>query len=346
MKRIVIKIGSSIIYKQHTINYSLLKKIVYQINILHTQGWKVFLVSSGAIALGMKYLKIYSRPSQMSILQSCASVGQVFLMELYNKLFKKHNRLCAQVLLTWEDFVERARYLNAQRTLLKLSEFNILPIINENDTVSVEEIKFGDNDRLSSLVACLVDAKYLIILTDVEGLFFKGKLLNVVEDISDEILKEAKDTTIHTRIGGMRSKIEAARIATTCGIKVHICSAFIKDVLLRIVVENENLGTVFLPKKVLKAKKRWIAFSAKSKGKIFVDKGAKEALIFRNCSLLSPGIIDVEGEFKKSDIVEVASSEGEVFAKGMVNFDSSFINKMKGKKIDKEIIHRDYLVLI
>jgi len=345
--KIVIKIGSSVIYREEKIREDILKNLITQIVKLQDLGYKVFLVSSGAIALGANFYNFKNRPKKLSQLQSCAAVGQVLLMQLYNKLLSPFERISAQVLLTWDDFKCRKRFINAKNTLLELTKRKTLPIINENDTVSVEEIQFGDNDKLSALVACLVDATRLLIITDVEGLYVRGELVKEVKDINEDLLKYCKEKNYGMRVGGMKSKIEAAKLATEAGIKVDIVSFSKPEVILNTVTKDEILGTRFYPKIKLKSIKRWIAFGSVPCGKIFVDEGAKRALVERNSSLLLPGITKIEGDFKEKDVVEVLDTQGTCFAKGQVNFSAEFLKRnMKKKKLDKEVIHRDYLVIL
>ncbi len=344
--KIVIKIGSSVIYIKNRVREDMLKNLIKQIVELQKLGHKIFLVSSGAIALGADLYKFKERPKKISQLQSCAAVGQVLLMELYNKLLSPFQKISAQVLLTWDDFKYRKRFLNAKNTLLDLVKKDTLPVINENDTVAVEEIQFGDNDKLSALVACLVDAHRLIIITDVEGMYVEGKLMKEIKKIDEILLKYCKQKQSGMRVGGMKSKIEAAKLATEAGITVDIVSFSKPRVLLESVIENKILGTRFYPEVKFKSIKRWIAFGAIPSGKICVDKGAKTALIEKGCSLLSPGIIKVEGEFKEKDVVEITDEQGFCFAKGQVNFSAEFLRKNRKKKLDKEVIHRDYLVIL
>jgi len=321
-----------------------LKDLFRQCALLRDKLHEVIIVSSGAIALGMKHLGFKMRPKRLVDLQSCAAVGQVYLMDMYNSIADGFGMVCAQILLTWDDFKERSRYINARNTLLNLCSKGIIPIVNENDTVSIEELKFGDNDRLSSLVATSVDASNLIMLTDVEGFLQKGKLVKYVEYIDEDLWKAALPTQINSRSGGMRTKLEAAKICQNAGIKVFICSAFVENIITGIVLEGEDAGTVFSPKKRMDSKKRWIAFSAKSSGRLFAAGGAKEALLHHNRSLLRPGIRDIEGEFSPGDIVDICDLEGKVFAKGKVNLSSHFLRR--AKKVKKEVVHRNNLVLL
>jgi glutamate 5-kinase len=339
-KRWVIKIGSSLFAYR-----GVLEEICRQVAFLSKEK-ELVLVSSGAIFYGMEILGLKKRPTELVELQAIASLGQSKLMEIYNTYFKKYNLNCGQILLTWEDFNQRRRYLNARNTILKLLQIKAIPIINENDTVATEEIKFGDNDRLSSLVASLVDADILVILSDVDGLLDeKERLIRIVEDIKPYI-HLCRDTDKQTCVGGMISKLESARIALESGIFCVIANGKKKDILLKILESPFDSGTLFLPRKEkLLAIKRWIAFGAKPKGKIFVDEGAKQALLNKK-SLLAVGIVAVEGEFKKGDIVSVFDTKNNEFCRGKVEIDSKEIQNIKGKRFVHEVIHQNNLVIL
>jgi glutamate 5-kinase len=304
------------------------------------------LVSSGAIACGMPFLKQKTRPKELFVLQAVASLGQPHLIELYNKSLAKFDLRCGQVLLTWDDFDDRTRYLNAKNTLNELLKLGFIPIINENDAVSTEEIKFGDNDKLSSLVAILLEADSLVMLSDVDGLYDKDRIvLPVVEHITSRIEGLATGANKATSVGGMLSKIRAAKMSVNSGISCLIANGNTKDVLVKI-ADNEPLGTLFTCcSGKIASHKGWIAFSAKSKGKLIIDDGAVLALNAHK-SLLSVGIVDCQGNFAKGDIVSIADSTGDIIAKGKTNFDASYIEKNKRKKTPQEIIHCDNLALI
>lgn len=339
-KRWVIKVGSSLLS-----NKEALGDLCTQMASLFKER-DIILVSSGAIFCGMEILGLKKRPRTLTNLQAVAAVGQNALMELYRNYFKKWNLNCGQILLTWEDFNQRLRYLNARHTILKLLELKIIPVINENDAVSVEEIKFGDNDRLSSLVANLIDADLLVILSDVDGLLDKnGQRIKVVED-TKPYLHLCKNTDKETCVGGMISKIEAARIALGSAIYCIIANGKKKNILYEILNSPFEAGTLFLPKRQKPlAFKRWIAFGAKPQGKIFVDEGAKKALLNKK-SLLAVGIVRLEGEFEKGDIVGVYSSEGQEFARGKVEIDNKTLQEIKGKHFVREVIHQNNLVVL
>lgn len=326
---------------------SLVSEITGQISELTNTGKEVVIVSSGAIAMGMSILGLESRPKELACLQAAAAIGQHELMDVYRRYFKERGLNCAQVLLTWEDFDDRKRYLNAKNTLLTLLKLNSVPIINENDTVSTDEIKFGDNDRLSALVSSLISADILIILSDVDGLLDKDArtVIRLVDEITPEIRALACPTKNKACVGGMVTKLEAAKIAIDSGIPCVIACGRRKDIILSAIKEPEKVGTLFLSQRSLAAKERWIAFSAKPKGKIAVDDGAKSALLNKK-SLLSVGIIGCEGNFDAGDIVSLRDRFNVEFARGKITLGSKELDKVKGRRYDKEIIHRDNIVIL
>lgn len=348
-KRIVIKVGSSLFYSEkEAIDLSPFKDIAEQVShLIQCQDKEIIIVSSGAIALGMDLMRLKCRPKDLSCLQAIAAIGQNALMDNYGREFKKHKISCGQVLLTWEDFADRKRYLNAKNTLLTLLKLGSVPIINENDTISTDEIKFGDNDRLCALVATLINADLLVILSDVDGLLDENKkTIKVVAQIDAKIKKLACPTDKKTCIGGMISKIEAAKIAVDSGIPCVIANGRCKNIILSAVKEPIGTGTLFMPKKAsLAARERWIAFGSKPKGKIVVDEGAKNALINKK-SLLSVGVIASTGIFEPGDIVSVIDKENHEFARGKVGISSKQLDKVKGNYFPKEIIHRDNIVVL
>jgi len=311
------------------------------------QGSQVVIVSSGAIALGMSILGLKTRPKKLSYLQAAAAIGQNELMNVYRDVFNEKGLNCAQVLLTWEDFADRKRYLNAKNTLLTLLKMRCIPVINENDTVSTDEIKFGDNDKLSSLVAGLVDAQLLVILSDVDGLLDRDKkVVRLVTQINSEIKSLACPSQRATCVGGMLTKIEAARIAVDSGLECVIANGRKENIISSCVGSPESCGTLFISNKgKLAAKHRWLAFSARPKGRIKVDDGAKRALLDRK-SLLSVGITSIEGHFDVKDAVSITDDNNAVFAIGRVNVASRQLEKIKGIRYDKEVIHRDNIVIL
>jgi glutamate 5-kinase len=346
-KRIVIKIGSSLFYSEKEgRNADFFNNIVKQISSLVSSGKEVVIVSSGAIAFGMHALGLVSRPKDLPRLQAAAATGQNLLMENYNNAFKEKKINCAQVLLTREDFRDRKRYLNAKNTLSALLKMKSVPIINENDTVSTDEIKFGDNDILSALVSSLISADLLIILSDVDGLLDKDKkVIPIVYKITSEIEALACPTNKRTCVGGMVTKIRAAKVVVDSGISCVIANGHKKEIISAVIEDPKKQGTLFLSEKGLPARKRWIAFGSRPKGKIKVDEGAKNALQ-NNKSLLCVGVVGVEGSFEAGDIVSVVTLTNLQIGIGKVGISSKVLNDVKGGRYDKEAIHRDNIVIL
>ncbi len=349
IKRLVIKLGSSQIADETLkIRESNLRSLIEQIKILRNKGIDVILVSSGAIALGMGELGEKKRPSRLAQLQARAAIGQTVLMHTYRELFKKVNLKCAQVLLTWDDFSNRNRCLNAQHTLNAILDQGAVPVINENDTISTEEIKFGDNDKLSALVASLlVNADLLVILSDVEGFHDQNKkVFKQIFEITPEI-RTMSSGTANTQIarGGMTTKIDAIHMASHAKIPCVIASGSTENILVRL-IEGEEVGTYFVEKeKKTIANRHWIAFGAKPRGTIVVDDGAKAALLKGGKSLLLPGVVRFEGHFKADDVVVICDERNNAFARGITNYSTSDLHKIDDKKGKQEIVHRDHLVI-
>jgi len=306
-------------------------------------------VTSGAVGAGMGALGYESRPTELAEKQACAAVGQSRLMAEYDKLFAKHGLVVAQVLLTHDDLEHHERHLNARSTLVTLLGRGVVPIINENDAVSFTEIKFGDNDKLSALVASLLPADLLVILTTVDGVienFGKenARTLSVIEQIDATVENMAGGTTSATAVGGMKSKIEAAKIAVRSGIPLVIAPGIRKDVLAKI-LDGGDEGTLFVAQsQKLQGRKRWIAFFHHPKGALFVDDGAKRALREAGKSLLPPGVARCEGDFAADDVVRICDLDGTEFARGISRFDSAAVREHRLPK--EELVHRDDLVIL
>lgn len=356
-QKIVIKVGSSVLTGgTQSLNRNNLRQIVRHVTDFIKKGNDVILVSSGAIACALSLLGFKKRPSGVSQLQAVAATGQNILMHEYRISFKEAGFECAQILLTREDLGDKARYLNAKNTLDTLIKLKVVPVVNENDAISVDEIKFGDNDVLSALVAAATGADGLLLLTDIEGLYkdyniktkTRGEIIKEVENITSEIERFACGTDKVECVGGMSSKIEAARIATNMGIPVILANGLKDSLNIDFKVKDYTGfdGTRFLAAKSIGERKHWIAFSAISKGKILVDDGARSALVIKGKSLLSPGVVDILGSFETGDVVEVCDSGKNVFAKGKVGCSSSELAQNKGKRINKEVIHCDNLVIL
>ncbi|MCX5906419.1 MAG: glutamate 5-kinase, partial [Deltaproteobacteria bacterium] len=319
-------------------------------------------VSSGAIAAGMARMGLTEKPKTIPRKQAAAAIGQSVLMWNYERAFTFYGEKVAQVLLTRDDLCSRNRYLNARNTLLTLLGLGVIPIINENDTVAVEEIKFGDNDNLSALVTNLVNADVLIILSDIDGLYDKdprvnrnAKLIPYVAQVTADMEKKASGTLSAISIGGMVTKLQAARKASLDGVPTILANGMVEDILERI-LKGEEVGTLFSSAvNKLTSRKHWIAFTLEPQGKITVDEGAKKAILQRGKSLLPSGVLGAEGKFKSGDPVLLVDASGQSFAKGLVHYSFSEIHKIKGLKTTEvktrlgypssdEVIHRDDLV--
>jgi glutamate 5-kinase len=365
VKRIVVKIGSNILAEgQEGLDTKRISAIARDISAMKKSGYDIVIVSSGAIAAGMVKLGLREKPRDIKLKQAAAAVGQSSLMWAYERSFGEHGKKVAQILLTRDDFSDRKRYINSKNTILTLLSYGVVPIINENDTVATDEIKFGDNDYLASLVASLIEAERLVILSDVEGLYTedpryssKASLIEYVEEITHDLEEKAGGAGSAVGTGGMYSKILAAKRAVQHGITVHIISGR-KDGLLDSLVKGKHVGTLFKAKKEkLSSRKGWIAYGSRSKGNLIVDEGAVSALVGGGKSLLPSGITSVEGDFDTGDAVTCLDTKGRRIAKGLTNYSSSELQKIMGKKtseIEKilgykyseEAIHRDNLVLV
>jgi glutamate 5-kinase len=347
-KRLVVKIGSSLLFGRDVETSSLdtLTEITRQVSLLVREGREVVLVSSGAIALGMRVLKLQCRPRDLASLQAAAALGQHLLMARYQHAFAGLGLDCAQILLTWNDFDERRRYLNARHTLSALLDLKVVPVVNENDTVSTEEIRFGDNDQLSARVAALISADMLIILSDVDGLLDRDKkLICLVSEITPQIRKLAASTKKSISVGGMITKLEAAGIASGSGIPCVLANGHKKDILLKIIKAPQGQGTLFLAGQAMPQRERWMAFGSKPKGRIILDEGAKKALLNKK-SLLSVGVLGLEGVFTSGDIVSLTDKEGHEFARGRSSISSSCLQETKGRRREKEVVHCDNIVIL
>jgi glutamate 5-kinase len=367
IRRLVVKVGSSLVTTPETgPDPARIEALAAEIAGIRAER-EVVLVTSGAIATGMARLALPARPRSIPEKQAAAAVGQSALMWQYEAAFKRHGIAVGQVLLTAQDISDRTRYLNARNTLLALLRFSILPVVNENDTVAVEEIKVGDNDNLSAFVASLIDADLLVLLTDVEGLYTgdpardpTARKLDTVDAVNDaiEALVWKRAGTSAGSVGGMATKLQAAQKAAAAGVAMVIGSGFEDGVLTRIVA-GETVGTYFPPKADrLTARKRWIAFAVPPQGRLTVDAGAVVALTRRGKSLLPSGLVGVEGEFAAGDLVAVAGEpDGREFARGLVNFEADELRRITGAKTQEiearlgyrsvdEVIHRDNLVIL
>jgi len=348
--RLVVKLGTGVLTDSHKQpDPAQLEQLVVQIASLRKAGREIVLVTSGAVGAGMGALGYEKRPGELAELQACAAVGQSRLMAVYAELFAKHDLHVAQVLLTHDDLEHHERHLNARNTLVTLLGRGVVPIINENDAVSFTEIKFGDNDTLSALVASLLPADLLVILTTVDGVIenfgeANPKTISAIEKIDSDLEKIAQGTDSETAVGGMASKIQAAKIVVRSGIPLVIASGKKKNVLQKILDGTEE-GTLFVAQPAkLHSRKRWIAFFHHPKGTLFVDDGAKLAVREKGKSLLPPGVARCEGDFEAGDVVRICDLNGTEFARGIVRFDSAAVRARKLPK--EELVHRDDLVIL
>jgi glutamate 5-kinase len=363
VKRIVIKVGSGVLTSASGLNMAVIDDLTTEICALKEKGFEVLLVSSGAIASGLKKIGMAKRPQSVSQQQAMAAVGQSSLIMAYEDAFGRHGHKVAQILLTRDDLTHRRRYLNARNTLFTLLSWNIVPIINENDTVVVDEIKFGDNDNLSAMVTNLTESQLLINLTDIDGLFDKdprnhddAKLIDVVEKADRKIMRYASSIPGFLGTGGMASKIKAARKVALRGVPAIIANG-LKPGILDLIFSGKEEGTLFLPgETTLCSRKHWIAFTKSPKGEIVIDRGAERAILKKGKSLLPSGMVEVRGRFSLGNSVLLLNEAGDQIAVGMVNYHSGDIRKIMGAKSaeiesrlgfkhDDEVIHRDNLVL-
>jgi glutamate 5-kinase len=367
VRRVVIKIGSSILSGPNGIDRDRIARLVAEIAALRANPYQIVLVSSGAVAAGMTRLGLRERPKTVPARQAAAAVGQIRLMALYDEHFAAHSQPVAQILLTHDDLANRRRYLNARHTFEGLLQAEVLPIVNENDTVAVEEVRFnfGDNDNLSAIVATLISADLLVILSDVAGLYTSdprvdqhATLVPLVEEIAAETQAYAGTASGPLGKGGMASKLQAARTANEAGIACLIADGRHAGVLPQLFDAERSIGTLFLPKgDRLNRRKHWIAHTLKPAGSVTLDQGAYEAVARGGRSLLPKGITAVAGTFGAGECISCLSPAGDEFARGLVNYSAAELQRIKGihssaieavlqYKVSDEIIHRDDLVLL
>jgi glutamate 5-kinase len=362
---VVVKVGTNVLTSSDgTLDPLRVQSLADQVERIRTGGRKVALVSSGAIGAGVGRLGLGRRPTDLRHLQACAAVGQSFLMRAYEECLAQHGLHTAQILLTAGDFDNRTRYLNARNTILTLLEWDCLPIINENDTVSVAEIRFGDNDHLAAMVTNLLQAPLLVLLTVVDGLYASdpntnpgAELLATVPSIDAAIMDMAGASRSPLGSGGMRSKLRAARLATAAGESVIMANGARPGVLDE-VFAAKPVGTLFLPHGgTVSAWKRWLGYTARTRGKIVVDAGARNAVQHQGRSLLPIGVLDVTGAFGKGDVVALCDAEGVEFARGLTNYSANDAGRIRGLRTEQlpgvlggvpydEVVHRDNLVVI
>jgi glutamate 5-kinase len=362
---VVVKIGTNVLAAgDGTLDPIRLQALADQVQRLRASGRKVVLVSSGAIGAGVGRLGLGQRPTDLRHLQACAAVGQSFLMRAYQESLSRHGAHTAQILLTAGDFDSRTRYLNVRNTILTLLEWDCLPIINENDTVSVAEIRFGDNDHLAAMVTNLLQAPLFILLTVVEGLYAAdpraepaAPLLITVPHVDANVLSMAGASRSPMGSGGMVSKLRAASLVTAAGESVIIANG-LRPGIIDAIFASEPVGTLFLPHGgTIPALKRWIGYTARPKGRLVVDAGARHAVQHKGSSLLPIGVAQVAGSFGKGDVVALYDGDGVEFARGLTNYSAADANRIRGLRTEQihdvlgtlpyeEVIHRDNLVVI
>lgn len=360
--RVVAKIGSSSLTDDRgVINRSAIARLCDQTAALRTAGHEVLIVTSGAVSSGVAALGLPSRPTDMPTLQALSAAGQPKLMEVYSAELGRHGLVPGQVLLVPNDFVNRRQYLHARQTLVRLVELGCVPIVNENDAIASDEIRFGDNDRIAALLSHLVAADVLVLLTDTRGLYTADPRTDpsatLITDVraDDPLLSvNASGTGTNRGSGGMASKLAAARIASWSGVRTVIAKSTQDNVLERAIVGDAGIGTTFHPhERRLPARKLWIAFAAASSGVLTVDEGARAALVNRAVSLLPAGVVAVQGNFEDGDNVDIVGPDGKVFARGMATMSASTARQVAGKRtsdlptgVNPEIVHRDDLVIL
>lgn len=362
VKRVVIKIGSGLITSEKGFSTSFFKALAKEIQLLRHQKIEVVLVSSGAVACGMNVLGLKRRPSKTSQKQAISAIGQPLLMQHFSKIFGKKIPV-AQVLLTREGLDNRSRFLMAKNSVSELLKYNVLPIVNENDTVAVDEIQIGDNDQLSAMVTHLIDADLLIILSDIDAFYSEDPKKNpqatrlaVVKNVTEQTFKKASDTQSPISVGGMRTKLIAAQQAATYGVPTWLLNGQNPQNLKK-AFQGEDIGTLFLPRRnAISRRKYWILHGAK-KASIIIDKGASKALVQNKKSLLPSGVVDVQGRFNLGDSITVLDEKGLAIAKGLAKYSSEELERIKGQKsssiekilgykYDDEVIHRDDMVML
>jgi glutamate 5-kinase len=362
---VVVKVGTNVLADPAgALDRGRIQALADQLARLRAGGRRVALVSSGAIGAGVGRLGLGKRPTDLPHLQACAAVGQSALMQTYQECLGPHGVHAAQILLTAGDFDSRVRYLNARHTILTLFEYGCLPVINENDTVSVAEIKFGDNDHLAAMVANLLQAPLLVLLTNVDGLFTgdpradpAARLVTTVPHIDKAVTELAAATTSALGTGGMRSKLRAARLATAAGGAVVMANGS-ADAVLDAVFAGAETGTLFLPhREGLSARRRWLGLTARPRGALRLDDGARRAVERDGRSLLPVGVVAVAGTFGKGDLVSLCGADGVEFARGLTNYSSADAERIRGLSTDQivravgkvpyvEIVHRDNLAVV
>jgi len=364
-ERVVIKIGTKVITESdNSLSRNVISSIVKQIADPSNMGRDFIIVSSGAIALGLSRMGLDKRPKKINLLQAAASMGQSRLINVYESEFDDVNYKTSQILLTYEDIQNRERYLNIRNTIFTLWSYGVIPIVNENDTVSFSEIRFGDNDLIAAWLSNMIDADLLLILTDIDGVYNKNPninsdaiILREIEKVDKKVKEYADGKGSIFSSGGMESKLKAAEIAAKSGIGVVIADG--KTIDLKGLFDGKEIGTYFIPReRRIKGRKKWIAFNPKISGKLIIDKGGEKAIVHNKRSLLPAGIVDVIGDFNIGSNVSIQNEEHKEIARGLSNFSSKEIKKIKGLNTKKiadildvetyfdEVVHRDNMVIL
>ena len=356
MKTLVVKIGTSTLVRNSTVDEAYIADVARQVNELRANHWRVVIVSSGAVRAGLDAIG-RERATRLQEKQAAAAIGQNLMMRAYRRAFNAYETPIAQILLTRSDLEDRRRFINTRRTFSQLFSWGVMPIVNENDTVSTEEIRFGDNDMLASLTAFVVEADQVLLLSDIDGFYMPGekKPLAQVEAITSEIEEAAGGAGSIGGTGGMRTKIEAARAATKSGIELVIARGREQNIITRVVGGQEVVGTRFLTSSSLRSRKRWVAYGRHAQGVLVMKPDARVPLTQKGSSLLPIGIQAVEGEFQQGALVSVCDEKG-LYARGLTNFSSEELRLIAGKHSSqipdilgrsdfKEAIHRDNLIL-
>jgi glutamate 5-kinase len=360
MKKIVIKISSNLLNPDNKTD--IIEKLTDEIVKLKKNGFDIIIVTSGAVMHGVQTLKFDKKPESLPLLQSCAAIGQITLMTRYQMILKKHNLIPAQILVSTDDFKIRDRYLNLRNTIDSLLNLGIIPIFNENDTINTEELKFGDNDHLSSLITLMMNFEMLIILTDVDGFYDSdpksnpgAQLIHKIDEIEDKHLNFASDSVSKFTSGGMKKKLESAGRASKAGVNVFIGNGF--KISIEKIINSTELGTYIKGKTIkVNAKQKWLGFTPSEKGSVFIDEGAFKALTQKNSSLLASGIYDISGNFRKGSLISVYYKDKKL-AQGLSNYSSKDIQLIKGKKSSEfakylkscdyeEVIHKNNMFII
>jgi glutamate 5-kinase len=363
-RKIVLKLGTKVLLSHYMdINKDRIARLIDDIACLRDQGFTFSIVTSGAVGFGMNLLGLEKRPNDLKKIQACASIGQSLLMQKWNELFARKGILAGQILLTYDIIESRKRFLHARDCLREMIRFGAVPIINENDSVAVDELKFGDNDTLSALTASLMDADLLVLFTDTDGLYDKNphkhpdaSRIPFIEEINGEVMNLIEDKRNDLSTGGMLSKLLAAQRCVTGGAAVVITDGMSPD--LAGILSGKDIGTFIKPdRKFTKKRKRWIFFNHKIKGKIIVDDGAENALLNHSSSLLPGGVIGTEDDFESGSIVGIFNADHQMIGKGITNYSSSEVLKLKGRRTEdlrktlvepfhEEIVHRDNMIIL